>query len=231
MISVVIPTLNESATLPLLLEALATMPGEKEVLVVDGGSHDDTAAVARTAGATVLTAPRGRARQMNAGAAAARGDVLWFLHSDSLPAPDALSTIAALLRNPAVVGGCFRLRFDLPHPGLGLIAWGSHGRACYLRLIFGDQGLFVRRAAFAAVGGFPVLELMEDWALSRLLALQGRLVALPQPIVTSARRFTAGGIWSTFWLMQRIKLLYILGWSPAELRQLYDRERAKPRGR
>ncbi|HEY3369190.1 MAG TPA: hypothetical protein VGK74_29395 [Symbiobacteriaceae bacterium] len=128
-----------------------------------------------------------------------------------------------------MVGGCFHLQFDVPHAGLRLIAWGSHLRARHCGIIFGDQGLFVRRSAFLAARGFPDIDLMEDRELSRALARRGRLVALPQTIITSSRRFTAGGIWSTFWLMQRINLLFRLGWPTAKLRELYERDRARLR--
>lgn len=229
MVSIIIPALNEAAALPALLQALDALSGDREVLVADGGSHDATRDVARAASARLVTAPRGRARQMNAGAEAARGDVLWFLHADSRPAPGALALIQRALARPETVGGCFRLQFDAPHPGLRLIAWGSHLRARHLGLVFGDQGLFVRRSAFRAAGGFPDIELMEDWALSRRLARVGRLAALSEPIVSSARRFTAGGVWTTFWLMQRIKRLYALGVPPGELRRIYERKRTRMR--
>lgn len=216
LISAIIPTLDEEKMLPALLDRLAMQAGDGlEVVVSDGGSADATLAIARDRKALVIRAERGRGRQLNAGAAAARGEVLWFVHADCLPDPGAVPAIARAMADLDRPGGYFRLRFAPASPSLRLIAWGSHLRAALTGHVFGDQGLFVRRSAFQDLGGFPDQPLMEDWELSIALGRLGRLVSLPLPMVTSSRRFLAGGTWPTFWRMQALKLRYCLG-APAD---------------
>lgn len=225
LISVVIPTLNEERCLPLLLKALADMPGEREVIVPDGGSVDGTAAAAQTWGASLITVPRGRASQMNAGAALAKGDVLWFLHADSIPAASSLRDIEGAVDGGAA-GGFFRLYFyDAEGPFLRFISRTSHTRAKRFCLIFGDQGLFLRRDVFEELGGFAPLALMEDWELSRRLRSfhrRGLIRALDTPIGTSARRYVQNGCFRTWLRMNVVKGLYICGVPTKKLRELYD---------
>jgi rSAM/selenodomain-associated transferase 2 len=218
-LSIVIPVLDEAAWLG---AALAALPGGVgvEVVVVDGGSADGTADLARRfapeAGArglrlVVMEAERGRARQMNAGAARARGEVLLFLHADTLLPPGALPAIAAALARPEVVGGAFRHSFRERGVGLWLVSAASNLRARLWGTLYGDQAIFVRRRAFEALGGFRALPLFEDADLSRRMRRLGRTVLLPLRVRTSARRYLRGGVARTAWRMARWKLARLGG--------------------
>lgn len=220
-ISVIIPTLNEEAAIGSTLAAIHSQ-GDAEVIVTDGGSTDATRKLAADL-ARVIDAPKGRALQMNAGAQAATGDILLFLHADSTLTAGAYEEIRRVLRDPAVVGGGFCLRFDDPAFSFRLIEWGSNLRARRLGLIFGDQGIFVRRSVFEQMGGFREMPLMEDWDFSRRLGKEGRVVVSPLRIVTSSRRFRRHGVWRTVWRMQVIKLFYLLGVSTARLNRIYEK--------
>ncbi len=219
-ISIVIPTLNEETTIRATLDHLTQSCPGCDIIVVDGGSTDQTVAIARTY-ARGLISPPGRARQMNAGAREATGDILWFIHADSSVDPDAMPAIQQVLTNPAVVGGGLRLAFDDPAWDLRLIAALSNLRARTLGWIFGDQSLFVRRSAFDAIGGFPDIALMEDLELSRRLRRRGHLALLSAVSRTSARRFRSGGPLRVFGQMQWLKLQYFCGVNPDALRQRY----------
>jgi rSAM/selenodomain-associated transferase 2 len=219
-ISIVIPALNEEATLAATV-ASARGPGVREVIVVDGGSSDGTADLARHLAARVLSAPRGRALQMNAGAAAATGTVLLFLHADTL-LPEGFDTaVLTALQNPLVVGG----RFDLLlMPGsflLALTATLINLRSRLSRIATGDQAIFVRRRVFGDLGGFPELPLMEDVAFSRALKRAGAVACLRQKVTTSSRRWRRGGVLRTILLMWSLRLLYFCGVSPERLRRAY----------
>jgi rSAM/selenodomain-associated transferase 2 len=229
-VSIVVPTLNEADRITGCLTRLrADFPG-CEVVVVDGGSSDDTAMRAAPL-APVLLSPVGRAVQMNAGAAATRGDVLWFVHADTVIDPAALGQILAALADPAVVGGGLSLRFDHRSPSLDLLARTSNTRARRLHHVFGDQAMFVRRGAFEALDGFPAWPLMEDLELSRRLHRRGRMVLLPATSTASARRFAEHGTWQMVVFMQYLKLLYFAGVSPDRLADRYRRGPRLPRPR
>ncbi|HEY5791395.1 MAG TPA: TIGR04283 family arsenosugar biosynthesis glycosyltransferase, partial [Gammaproteobacteria bacterium] len=202
--TIVIPARNEEATLPLLLLALQAWRGaDCELLVVDGGSGDATVAVAAPLADRVLVTEPGRALQMNAGAAAARGDALWFLHADTrLPAAAVPRVRAALARRS---WGRFDVRLSGRHPLLRLVERLMNLRSRLSGIATGDQGLFVRREVFAAVGGFPPLPLMEDVALSRALKRSGPPACLAGPLVTSSRHWERDGILRTVLLMWRLR--------------------------
>lgn len=190
--SVVIPTLNEAAALPRTLEVLrAHWPGE--IIVVDGGSSDDTVARARLAD-RVVPGPRGRAAQMNHGAALSRGDALLFLHADCVPEPGAPGAAARLLARKSVAAGCFRMCVQAAGIGYRLIDAAATARVGLTGLIYGDQGLFVRRELFDRVGGFPPLRFMEDVVLSRTLRRHGRMVVAPRRLFVSERRWRQVGL-------------------------------------
>ena len=221
-LSVVVPALDEAVNLKRLLPDLArTCPGA-EVIVVDGGSRDGTAAVASgRPGVRFLASARGRARQMNAGAREASGDVLLFLHADTRLPEGAASAIAEALAAPAVVGGRFDVRFDSPRRILRVVAWFMNARSRATSICTGDQAIFVRRADFEAVGGYPDIPLMEDIELSRRLKARGRLAALRVRVTTSARKWEREGPLRTIGLMWALRLLHFCGVAPARLHRWY----------
>ena len=219
-VSVVIPALNERAEITATLASVLGQPGPAEVLVVDGGSSDGTAGVAAQAGARVLDAPRGRARQMNAGAAAARSDVLLFLHADTRLPPDALAAVRAAFADPSVAGGCFRTTFDdARSPWMRL--WQAGAWVRWHRLAFGDRALFVRRAVFEAAGGFPDQPLFEDLELVRRVRRHGRFVFLDAAVTTSARRFRANGALAQQLRNAALWAAWNLRVPPARLKRFY----------
>jgi rSAM/selenodomain-associated transferase 2 len=192
------------------------------VLVVDADSRDGTAeVVARHPGARLLTAPRGRARQMNAGAAAAAGDALLFLHADTRLPESAVGAIASALAQPGVIAGRFDVRFDSARPVLGMVAWFMNVRSRCSGICTGDQAIFVRRADFDAVGGYPDIPLMEDIELSRRLKHRGRVCALRLPVTTSARKWESEGPLRTIVLMWTLRFLHFCGVAPARLHRWY----------
>jgi rSAM/selenodomain-associated transferase 2 len=222
-LSVVVPVLDEAQRIRDHLVALRALPGVDEIVVVDGGSRDGTAAIARdVAGVRVLSAPRGRGVQLNVGARAACGDVLLFLHADAALPPDAASWVAGALADPGVVAGAFRLRTVAdggPHwlaPFLRL----ADLRARLTRLPYGDQAVFVRRTAFERVGGFPDQPLMEDVELARRLRRLGRIRTVAGVVRVSGRRFLASPVRAVL-AMRLFPLLYRLGVPPARLARLY----------
>lgn len=200
LLSVVVPALDEAAALPALLDRLATaLAVPHEVVVADGGSVDDTRAVAEARGAVVVDAPRGRGVQLRAGAAAARADVLLFLHADALPSAAALALCAARARAPrgrpaTHEAGAFRLRIDATGAAYRMVERGANLRSRVLGLPYGDQGLLVTRAHYDAAGGFPAWPLMEDVALVRALRRTGRVRLLPADVGVSARRWQRDGV-------------------------------------
>jgi rSAM/selenodomain-associated transferase 2 len=219
-VSIVVPVLDEAPRLPGLLARLHRDFPDCEVVVADGGSTDGSPALVRPP-ARLVESPRGRGRQLNAGAAAATGDVLWFHHADTRVEPAALDQLRAALADPAVVGGGLTLRFDRRTPALAWVAMTSTARAKRLHQVFGDQAMFVRREVFERLGGFPDLPLMEDFELSRRLARVGRLAVLPATSTASARRFEQHGTLRLLAFMQVIKLRYLAGADPADLARSY----------
>lgn len=240
-IAVVIPTLNEERTLPLTLSHTAGM-GFDELIVVDGGSHDRTREIvssyssARNSGTpqsasyiqhsallpvTLITTTPGRARQMNAGAAASKGDVLLFLHADTSLPSDARQAIKRALENPACVGGRFDARFD-QDKGFGwLISRMMNLRSRWTGIATGDQAIFVRRSVFEQLGGYSDLPIMEDVDFTCRLKRTGQLAALRSKVTTSYRRWDAYGPLRTILLMWALRFLYWIGISPHKLRHLY----------
>lgn len=229
-LSVIIPTYNEADSLPALLAQIRAQGDKAEIVVVDGGSADGTAAVAQRLGARVLDSPAGRGRQLALGASAASGAILLFLHTDSRLPPGAFQRIrATMAADPAIVGGNFRLLFDGDD---GFSRW-LNGFYRWIRkrgLYYGDSAVFVRRDVYDAIGGIRPIALMEDYDFNRRLEKAGTTCCIEDPpLVTSARRFrgrhpvriVAG------WLV--IHLLFHLGVSPDRLARLYDSGRARKR--
>ncbi len=215
MISVVIPTLNEAALLPATLRALQANAATHDVVVVDAGSVDATREIAALAGASVLAgARRQRASQMNLGARQSRGEVLLFLHADTRLRPESLSAVERALRRSGVVGGAFARRFDLPSR---VVRWScvlADWRCRLTGWCFGDQALFVRREAFAALGGFREWDLFEDVDFARRLRGRGRTALVGPPIVSSGRRFARGPAWRRVFGDAWLTCRYALGADP-----------------
>ncbi|WP_158096064.1 TIGR04283 family arsenosugar biosynthesis glycosyltransferase [Cloacibacillus sp. An23] len=221
-LSIIIPMLNERRALPALLENLARLEGAShEVIFADGGSADGSRELAAKSGFRLADAPRGRARQMNAGAAAASGEVLLFLHADSRLPKDCEALIFSTLERENCAAGCFRLRFDMRHPLMKICAFMSTFRVKHRQIAFGDQGIFVKKTLFDKLGGFPDIPLMEDYRFSETLARETKIAVADGYIETSARRFTDGGMLRTMWKMQKIQYLYRKGVAPEELLKLY----------
>jgi rSAM/selenodomain-associated transferase 2 len=223
-LSIVVPALDEAANLARLLPDLAARCPGAEVIVVDGGSADATPDVIRRHPAVRwLASERGRARQRNAGARAARGDAIAFVHADSALPDGAADAIAGALRRPGVVGGRFDVRFSSPRWPFRMIAALMNLRSRWSRIATGDQGIFVTRAAFEALGGYPDIPLMEDIEFSRRLKRLGTVACLRLRITTSSRKWEREGIARTIVLMWALRLLYALGADPARLHRWYYR--------
>jgi rSAM/selenodomain-associated transferase 2 len=222
-ISVIVPTLEEAEGLDETLAAARASTEGAELIVVDGGSRDQTMDVARRRGALVLQADSSRAGQMNHGAAEAAGDVLLFLHADTRLPRDAGALVERALRDPAVVGGCFRLEFDSRSFALRPLAYLT--RFDFPLLHYGDQAYFVRTRVFRELEGYRPWPLMEDLDLWLRLRRSGRLVVIREPVVTSARRFLRTGVVRQQLKNGLIVLLFLLGVSPATLKRFYGGRR------
>ena len=225
-ISIIVPVLNEAQVISESLAALAPLHERgHEVIVVDGGSSDKTTDLARRAADRVVSAPRGRASQMNAGAALARGEVLVFLHADTRLPEDAGARILQGLAASGRAWGRFDVRIEGENRLLPVIAFFMNLRSRATGIATGDQVIFVRREVFERVGGFPPLELMEDIALSRSLKRVSRPLCLADKAVTSGRRWERHGVLRTVFLMGWLRLAFFLGAAPARLARFYDGER------
>ena len=220
-LSIVMPVLNEADRIGGALAALAPLrAGGVEVIVADGGSSDATVQIAQHSADRIVTAARGRARQMNAGAAVARGDVLLFLHADTTLPPDADRLVLDAVAGSNRVWGRFDVAIDGP-ASLGVVAMMMNIRSRLTGIATGDQAMFVKRDVYAAAGGVPEIELMEDIALSRRLKTFGPPLCLQQRVVTSGRRWQQRGILRTILLMWRLRLAYFFGAQPAALARQY----------
>jgi len=216
-LSVVVPTLNEAAGIESCLAALAPLRARgHEVIVADGGSTDGTARLAAPLADRVLRAPRGRAAQMNAGAASAAGEALVFLHADTFLPPDADRAVLEALASHA--WGRFDVAIDSDDPRLAVIAYFMNRRSRLTGIATGDQAIFVRRDAFP---GFPPIALMEDVAFSRAMKRISPPACLAARVRTSARRWEKRGIARTVLLMWRLRFAYWRGSDPDELARRY----------
>ncbi|MGD9236468.1 MAG: TIGR04283 family arsenosugar biosynthesis glycosyltransferase [Desulfobacterales bacterium] len=225
-LSVIIPALNEAAAIESTLSHLQGVDN-LEVIVVDGGSTDETVDLARRQGAKVLQTSPGKACQMNCGAAAATGKVLVFLHADSRLPEDFNRQILAALNQRGVVAGAFRLTIDSRAKGIRFIERVADLRSRYLQLPYGDQALFMKKSVFEATGGFAQLPIMEDFVLVRRLRRKGKIAILPAAVLTSPRRWQHFGILKTWLVNQLIVIAFYLGISPERLARWYRREAGK----
>lgn len=224
LISVIIPVLNEASNIGRALERVTSLPSDKEVIVVDGGSSDGTVEIAQKY-TRVISSQRGRALQMNAGSAVAGGNVLLFLHADTLLPLDALGAIEQSLKDASVVGGRFRVRLDNPGWRYRMIEWSINTRDSIVNGFTGDQALFVRKDVFDAIGGYPPLALMEDLEFGRRMLRKGTVTRLPQYVTTSARRWETGGVLRIVFLMWTLRLLYFMRCPPSLLQRWYNDSR------
>jgi rSAM/selenodomain-associated transferase 2 len=221
-LSIIVPVLDEGEGIAGALDSLAELRGlGVEVIVVDGGSHDATVQRARLRADQVLTAPRGRASQMNAGAAKASGDVFLFLHADTRLPPEAERLVLDGLARSDRGWGRFDVSIEGRHPMLKLVAAMMNQRSRITGIATGDQAIFVKRDAFQAVGGFPEIPLMEDIALSKRLKRLTRPLCLRERATTSGRRWETRGVFRTILLMWRLRLAYFFGADPAALAGRY----------
>jgi len=221
-LSIVVPVLNEGERVAGCLQSLAWLRERgAEVIVVDGGSSDDTVALAQSGADCVLQAPRGRASQMNAGAAQARADTLLFLHADTRLPDDALQAIETALVDPRTHWGRFDVRIDGKPALLRAVAWLMNLRSRASGVSTGDQAIFARRSAFLRIGGFPDQPLMEDIEFSRRMRRWSPPACLRQRVATSGRRWERDGVWRTIALMWRLRWLYWTGTPPEQLARLY----------
>jgi hypothetical protein len=219
-ISIIIPALDEAARIGRTVAGLAGVPGV-EVIVADGGSRDATARIAAVHGAQVVVTSPGRALQMNGGAAAARGEILLFLHADTLLPEGFADEIRRLLARPGVVAGGFRLAISGKDRGLRLVEGVANWRAEKLQLPYGDQGLFLRADLFREIGEFPAQPIMEDVAFVRTLRRRGRIAISPLAAVTSGRRWRQRGLIRVTLLNQAMLLGYLLHLPPDRLARWY----------
>ena len=224
-LSIIIPVLDEGERIAAALDALADLRAlGAEVIVVDGGSRDATIQRARMRADRVITAPRGRALQMNAGAAKAAGDILVFLHADTRLPADADLVLVKGLERSGRAWGRFDVTIEGRSPLLRVVGWLMGIRSRLTGIATGDQAIFVRRDAFQAAGGFAPIPLMEDIALCKRLKRVSRPVCLSEHVVTSGRRWDRDGVLATILLMWRLRLAYLFGADPKKLARRYGYE-------
>ena len=223
-LSIIIPALNEERAIAGAVGNAARIEPH-EIIVVDGGSTDRTPDIVRDGPARLVVSARGRAAQMNEGARRAEGDVLLFLHADTALPDTARLDVEGGMADPECVGGRFDIRLDSARPLLRVVGRMISLRSRLTRVATGDQAIFVRRAAFERLGGFPEIPIMEDVAFCRALKKEGRIACLRSRVVSSARRWERNGPVRTILLMWALKLLFLAGVPPATLKRLYSEAR------
>ncbi|KOP26225.1 glycosyltransferase [Hapalosiphon sp. MRB220] len=225
-ISIIIPTLNEAENIKTALAS--TQPSNHvEVIVVDGGSEDETVQIAESLDIKVILSAPGRAKQMNAGAGVASGEILLFLHADTRLPLGFDVMVREALTQPGVVAGAFCLRIGAEQPSLRLVEWGVNVRSRFLQMPYGDQAIFLTRKIFNHVGDFPELPIMEDFEMIRRLKKLGKITLVSVPVITSARRWLKKGIWQTTLINQIVIIAYFLGIPPQQICSWYRREKFK----
>ena len=219
-ISIVIPAYDEEELIGPLLSRLREIFPEAELIVADGGSVDETAGIARRF-AAVVRSPKGRAVQMNAGARASSGEILWFLHADCRPSERSCDLIRAALRDPDVVGGAFRWGLDGGRWYYGAFTAIAHAMNKIGRNLYGDMGLFIRRSVFFELGGYAEIPIFEEVELNKRLKARGKTVILDEVLLSSDRKLAAQGPLRAFMKNHVLKTAYRLGFSPQYLRRFY----------
>lgn len=224
-LSIIIPTLNESGYIESTLNRLQSLrENQHEIIVVDGGSNDNTAQLATSLSDSVIQSEPGRARQMNKGAENASGDIYWFLHSDTLIPEQAEVIIEQQLRTSNRNWGRFNVCFSGQQFIFRLIAWMMNVRSLITGIATGDQGIFIKASVFKQLNGYKLIALMEDIDISkRLLAQYGRPVCIREKLQTSSRRWEQHGIIKTILLMWQLRLAYFFGSNPETLAKYYSK--------
>ena len=220
-ISIIIPTLNEASNIKEVITS-SQSSNNVEIIVVDGGSQDQTLLIAKSLNVQVIISSPGRAHQMNAGAMAASGEILLFLHADTRLPTNFEQMIRTTLVKPGIVAGAFALRINAPDWGLRLVEFGVKWRSHLWQMPYGDQGIFLTKDVFQQVGNFPQMPIMEDFELMRKLKTLGKIYLLPTPVITSPRRWLKKGIIQTTLWNQIIVIAYLLGISPHRIRNWYS---------
>ncbi|MCB2181627.1 MAG: TIGR04283 family arsenosugar biosynthesis glycosyltransferase [Desulfobulbaceae bacterium] len=219
-VSVIIPVLNEEQHLSLVLDSIGS--GDfVEVIVVDGGSTDRTPQIAEKYGVKILFCRSGRARQLNAGAAEAKGEIYLFLHGDTTLPEGFAELVRKSLAEENIAAGAFQLSFDSPLKKMKFISWGANVRSKIFQMPYGDQALFMKASRFNEIGGFPEISIMEDFSLVRELKKRGKILILDHWVVSSARRWERHGTLRVSALNQLIVLGFFLGFHPDFLAKLY----------
>ena len=221
-ISIIIPTLNEAESITATLKS-AQAGADVEIIVVDGGSRDGTVQRARAFGVRLLSIAGGRAKQVNAGARAARGDVLLFLHADTCLPEGFDQHVSELLASPGTVAGAFALGIDGSESALRAIEKLANFRSRFFQMPYGDQAIFLRSALFSVLGGFPEMPIMEDYVFVRRIKRKGRIAIAPVAVNTSSRRWLRMGILKTTLINQVILLAYFLGVDNDRLARWYTK--------
>ena len=219
-VSIIIPTLNEADSIKPTLEAIKSFGENVEIIVVDGGSRDETVSIVESCKIRVLKSSRGRGTQMHAGATAAKGEILWFLHADTIAPPSAIESIVEALKDSNAVGGNFAIRFDGKRRAARFLTW-LYPRLGRIGLRYGDSAMFARREIYERIGGFQPFPLFEDLDFYRRLKRAGRTVNLSAKVTTSSRRFETRSFALTFARRSVLQVFYWLGVSPHRLAKSY----------
>ena len=221
-LSIILPALNEAASIANTLAPLQSMRARGvEVILVDGHSSDGTRDIATTMVDRIFVCERGRAKQMNAGAVIAKGDALLFLHADSILADDGDTCIETALADPRIQWGRFDASIHGAHVMFPVIAWFMNHRSRFTGIATGDQGIFMTRATFEKIGGFPDQPLMEDVEICKRLKKISPPACIAKKIITSGRRWEKHGVWRTIWLMWRLRFSYYCGATAESIHRAY----------
>ncbi|AKG24856.1 TIGR04283 family arsenosugar biosynthesis glycosyltransferase [Calothrix sp. 336/3] len=219
-ISVIIPTLNESVNIASTLSAIP-IRHDIEVIIVDGGSTDNTVEITRQFSIKLIDSLPGRSEQMNRGATVATGEILLFLHGDTRLPSNFENMVRDAIQKPGVVAGAFTLQIDDNAPSLRWVEKGVKWRSRLFQLPYGDQAIFLTKETFEKIGGFPRIPIMEDFELIQRLKKIGKITIISASVITSPRRWLKKGIWQTTLINQIVIIAYYLGISPDRIRDWY----------